>query len=295
MKRYFLISCVLFSLLNCMNAQATNNKKAFSAFVDAINNHDADKVRALMTDDHSFIDAQNNEMKGADKMHDGWKGYFSWFPDYKIEVNETYEHDNIVTAFGFAEGSYKGDRKYHWRIPASWRAVVENGKIRIWQVYADTKLPFESIHRYNDDHGPAKNNSPYVTSIGGIFFKCKNPNEVKDWYKKHLGLQTDKYGTNFEWRHGDDGSKKGYTQWSPFSENTKYFLPSTREFMINYRVRNLEALVEQLKKDGVTVVDKIESFDYGKFVHILDCENNKIELWEPNDEEYDKIVDGRTK
>lgn len=65
--------------------------------------------------------------------------------------------------------------------------------------------------------------------------------------------------------------------------------------MINYRVENLEWLVEQLKNEGVTILDKIESFDYGKFVHILDGEGNKVELWEPKDEEYDKIIIGRTK
>lgn len=134
-----------------------------------------------------------------------------------------------------------------------------------------------------------------VTGIGGIFFKCKDPNQMKEWYKTNLGLDTDQYGTNFEWRHGEDSSKKGFTQWSPFSESTKYFEPSTKEFMINYRVENLELLVEELVKNGVTITDKIESFEYGKFVHILDIEGNKIELWEPNDIEYDKIVDGRTK
>ena len=134
-----------------------------------------------------------------------------------------------------------------------------------------------------------------VTGIGGIFFKCKDPNKMKEWYSKNLGLQTDKYGTTFEWRQGADSSKKGFTQWSPFNETTKYFEPSEKDFMINYRVEDLEALVEQLKKDGVNIVDKIESFEYGKFVHIVDPEGNKIELWEPNDIEYDKLVTGRTK
>lgn len=134
-----------------------------------------------------------------------------------------------------------------------------------------------------------------VTGIGGIFFKSKDPNQMKEWYKTNLGLDTDQYGTNFEWHQGADSSKKGFTQWSPFTESTKYFEPSTKEFMINYRVENLESLVEDLVKNGVTITDKIESFEYGKFVHILDIEGNKIELWEPNDIEYDKIVGGRTK
>jgi predicted enzyme related to lactoylglutathione lyase len=104
---------------------------------------------------------------------------------------------------------------------------------------------------------------------------------VKDWYKTHLGFDADPYGAKFEWRDAADSSKDGYTLWSTFPDNTKYFEPSTKEFMINYRVENLEALVEELKKEGVTILDKMETYDYGKFIHILDVEGNKIELWEP--------------
>lgn len=134
-----------------------------------------------------------------------------------------------------------------------------------------------------------------VTGIGGVFFKCKDPKKLKEWYQLHLGLNTDQYGTNFEWRQSEDSTKKGFTQWGPFTETTKFFEPSTKEFMINYRVEKLELLAEQLKKEGVTIIDKIEAVEYGKFLHILDIEGNKIELWEPNDREYDKIVVGRTK
>ncbi|MCE3280063.1 MAG: hypothetical protein K0S44_2254 [Bacteroidetes bacterium] len=128
-----------------------------------------------------------------------------------------------------------------------------------------------------------------VTGIGGIFFKCKDPKKLKEWYQVHLGLNTNQYGSVFEWRQGADTAKKGFTQWSPFKETTKYFEPSTKEFMINYRVADLTALVAELKKEGVTITDTIESFDYGKFVHIMDPEGNKIELWEPNDVVYEQL------
>lgn len=128
-----------------------------------------------------------------------------------------------------------------------------------------------------------------VTGIGGIFFKCQDPKKVTEWYQKHLGLNTNDYGSVFEWYQGADSTKKGFSQWSPFNNNTKYFEPSTKEFMINYRVDDLEVLVEELKKEGVTIVDTIETFEYGKFVHILDVEGNKIELWEPNDIEFEKL------
>ncbi|WP_374445471.1 VOC family protein [Epilithonimonas sp.] len=120
-----------------------------------------------------------------------------------------------------------------------------------------------------------------VTGIGGVFFKSKDPLAVNEWYKKHLGFDTTPYGTSFEWLEKDDNSKTGVTQWNPFKEDTTYFEPSGKEFMINYRVENLEALVEELKKENVTILDNIETYDYGKFVHILDLEGNKIQLWEP--------------
>jgi len=128
-----------------------------------------------------------------------------------------------------------------------------------------------------------------VTGIGGIFFKCKDPKKMREWYKTHLGLNTNQYGTVFEWRQGADTTKKGFTQWSPFKETTKYFEPSTKDFMVNYRVENLEGLVDQLKKENVTITDTIQTVEYGKFVHIMDIEDNKVELWEPNDVEYEKL------
>ena len=141
------------------------------------------------------------------------------------------------------------------------------------------------ITKQSDDQPKMKK----VTSIGGIFFKCKDPKKVREWYQTHLGLNINPFGAVFEWRQGEDSTKKGFTQWSPFGEKTKYFEPSTKDFMINYRVENIETLVAGLKENGVTIVDTIETVDYGKFVHILDLEGNKLELWEPNDIEYEKL------
>jgi predicted enzyme related to lactoylglutathione lyase len=141
------------------------------------------------------------------------------------------------------------------------------------------------ITRQSSDEGKVRK----VTGIGGIFFKCKDPNKMREWYQTHLGLNVNKYGAVFEWRQGTDTTKKGFTQWSLFGEKTKYFAPSEKDFMINYRVENLVSLVESLKKEGVTITDTIESVNYGKFVHIMDMEGNKVELWEPNDLEYDKL------
>jgi predicted enzyme related to lactoylglutathione lyase len=145
---------------------------------------------------------------------------------------------------------------------------------------------FKSVTTTNNPHQASTNR---VTGIGGIFFKCKDPKKVREWYQTHLGLETNSYGAVFEWRQGTDTTKKGFSQWSPFNEKTKYFEPSTKEYMINYRVANLEWLLAELKKEGVVITDSIQAVDYGKFAHIMDIEGNKIELWEPNDIEFDKL------
>jgi predicted enzyme related to lactoylglutathione lyase len=133
-----------------------------------------------------------------------------------------------------------------------------------------------------------------VTGLGGIFFKCQDPELVKNWYKKHLGFETEDCGTSFEWRKVDDPDQKGYTLWSPFPARTEYFGSEKQSYMINYRVENLQALVKQLELEGVVVLDKIEEYEYGKFVHILDPEGNRIELWQPVDEVYGKMIKGVT-
>ncbi len=148
---------------------------------------------------------------------------------------------------------------------------------------------------YITDNAADKKTPQKVSGIGGIFFKCKNPKVLKEWYGKHLGINTDKYGTSFEWRLSDDSTKKGYTQWSPFKETTTYFAPSVKDFMINYRVDDMEFLVKELRNGGVTILDTVATYDYGKFIHILDPEGNKIELWEPNDIVYGKNLIGVTK
>jgi len=131
--------------------------------------------------------------------------------------------------------------------------------------------------------------NPKVTGIGGIFFFSDNPNEIKDWYSKNLGLEVNEWGSSFEFRNANNPDETNYLQWSPFQQKSEYFAPSKKEFMINYRVQNIEGLVKKLKENGVTILDSIETFDYGKFVHIMDLEGNKIELWEPIDSVLTKI------
>ena len=142
----------------------------------------------------------------------------------------------------------------------------------------------EILHKSQSAENPKK-----VTGIGGIFFKSKDPKALKEWYEINLGLNTNQYGAVFEFYQGGDSTKKGFLQWSPFKETTTYFGPSTKEFMINYRVADMDYLVAEFKKKGVQILDSVEVYEYGKFLHILDLEGNKIELWEPNDVAFEKM------
>ena len=123
-----------------------------------------------------------------------------------------------------------------------------------------------------------------VTGIGGIFFKCEDKEAMRKWYGKHLGIKTESWGGQFEWRDKDDPSKKCLTARSPFENKSDYFNPREKEFIFNYRVENLVELLVTLKNEGVQMVGEIEEFEYGKFGWVMDPEGRKIALWEPIDE-----------
>ena len=121
-----------------------------------------------------------------------------------------------------------------------------------------------------------------VTGIGGVFFKSEDPEKLRTWYAKHLGLTFDDYGSLvFSCPETEEERKSAQTVWSLFPSDTRYFEPSNAPFMINYRVADLRALLEQLRSEGVTVDERMEEYDYGRFGWIMDPEGNRIELWEP--------------
>jgi predicted enzyme related to lactoylglutathione lyase len=124
-----------------------------------------------------------------------------------------------------------------------------------------------------------------VTGLGGVFFKTTNPKKIKEWYGKHLGLPVNEYGASFQWMEVDkpDAKEPAVTAWNPFDEKTKYFEPSQKPFMFNYRVENLVELLKVLKEEGVEIVGEIQEYPYGKFGWIMDPDGNKVELWEPMD------------
>ena len=132
-----------------------------------------------------------------------------------------------------------------------------------------------------------KNQKPKILGIGGVFFKSKDPDKLRQWYENNLGMTPqmryvkDDTTIAFRWKSLDGQSNS--TVWAPFKQDTKYFNPSTHELMINYIVRDLDGLLKELTEAGVEQVGDIESFNYGRFAWVLDPEGNKLELWEPTD------------
>lgn len=128
-----------------------------------------------------------------------------------------------------------------------------------------------------------------VTGLGGVFFTSENPEELKKWYEENLGLPCDEYGHLFKWKQYDNPDLDGFTQFSVFEKSTKYLHPSKKDFMINFRVDNLETIIEELLSKGMKVIGDIEEYEYGKFGWVMDPDGNKIELWEPIDESFAKM------
>lgn len=118
-----------------------------------------------------------------------------------------------------------------------------------------------------------------VLGIGGVFFKSKNPDELKKWYKETLGIESNDFASIFEWKH-QSGITGGITLWAPFQDSTDYFVPSEKEYMINFVVDNFDEFIEKLEQKWVPILSKMDEPQW-KFAHILDPEGTKIELWEP--------------
>jgi predicted enzyme related to lactoylglutathione lyase len=131
-------------------------------------------------------------------------------------------------------------------------------------------------------YSPIGKNMKRVTGIGGIFFKSQDPKSLGAWYKKHLGIDVEDWGgCAFKWKSSENPDGIGSTVWSPFASGTAYFAPSKANFMVNYRVDDLHALLAVLRAEGVQVDEKIEESEYGKFGWVIDPEGNKLELWQP--------------
>lgn len=192
----------------------------------------------------------------------------------KLSFENLFENDNLPEAFNYLINAEN---------------VLLSPHIAGWTVESNIKLAQTIVNKverifFLKEKELAVKELKRVTGIGGLFFKAENPAELKEWYKKHLGFKTDDWGTTFWWK--DSNNNLASTQWSPFKNDTSYFSPSTKNFMFNYRVDNLNELLKKLKEEGVSIVGEIEEYNYGKFGWILDPEGNKIELWEPIDSSF---------
>jgi ketosteroid isomerase-like protein len=157
MKRFsllILISLIFSISINCQVYKQSKNMdlKVIRDFIEAINSANVDRIYNLMTNDHVFIDSQGNKMIGNENMKKAWIGYFSLFPDYKIEITDTLQNDSIIVMLGYASGTYKtnkesSDDTNYWRVPASWKAIVVDEKVKFWQVYADNSVVIDIINK----------------------------------------------------------------------------------------------------------------------------------------------------
>jgi predicted enzyme related to lactoylglutathione lyase len=121
-----------------------------------------------------------------------------------------------------------------------------------------------------------------VTGIGGIFIKSKQPDVLREWYRRHLGFELEPWGgLAFRWASPDNPGGTGCTVWSAFEDSSEYFAPSKAPFMVNYRVADLHALLAVLKSEGCDVDPKVEESEYGKFGWVMDPDGNRVELWQP--------------
>lgn len=153
------------------------------------------------------------------------------------------------------------------------------GAVAVLCVAADTTKTNASAA--DDTTTEAKEVQPeQVTGIGGVFFKVKDPKGMTAWYRANLGIQSKGGYSDFTWRDKDHPEEIGHTAWRIFPTNATYFGESSSSLMINYRVANLDRMLEQLRRNGVKI-EKVEEYDYGRWAWITDPEGNRIELWQP--------------
>lgn len=289
----FLLFIIIFSIFSCTNVDLTAERNKILALHNAQRDHHFNKDSIAFANQlaDNFISVNRGEITSPTQEATiaRYNGYFSsveflkWddvsepiirFSDdgsmaYTIVdkiVEVTYEEDGIPV---------KGQTHF------AWTAIYtkQNGE---WKI--------ESVSSTNKPVTINQNDVvPKVTGIGGVFFESKNPKALREWYGKHLGLAIDDYGSPFEFRNANRPEEINYLRWSPYDIKPATFAPSKKPYMINYRVQNIEALAEKLRENGVTILDKIETYDYGKFVHIMDIEGTKIQLWEPIDDFFTQM------
>lgn len=262
--------------------EMTLKKEVFNVFIKAINARDIITMKGYMADNHVFEIAN---LKSTNKIdaEDRWSAFFTLFPDYSIEISSSGEIDHKIVAFCIISGSLNGTGKFEdsFSFNAALRADIENGKIAAWQIFADDRIMSNLMQSSQHVH----KNILAVQGMGGVFFKAKDPKVLATWYDRHLGTNFGSgLSTYFKWRNRENPNMIGSTSFGIFSEKSEYYSPSEKPFMFNFRVNNLDSLIEIMRRDSIQIVGEIERFEYGNFGWVMDPEGNKIELWEPIDQ-----------
>jgi predicted enzyme related to lactoylglutathione lyase/predicted ester cyclase len=260
-------------------------------FILKINSGEWKEIEALLIDTVELTNQGQSKRIGVADVLKYWQNILSEFPDYQIQIQHLFSEEDKAMVYGKSYGS-AGERKTinnSFLHSFSIYLHVENEKIKSMDVMEDIAQLGEITERLFKPKGA---DAMKVRGFGGVFFKSPDIKLLTQWYDEHLGTR---FGENpyqtFKWRERNMPGRTGRTEFSLFKADTDYFAPSESAFMLNFRVADLEALLEELRHKGVRQIGKTDTYDYGKFAWIMDPDGNKIELWQPVDEvleNYDK-------
>ena len=278
MQKIFGLILLLF-VLSCTNTMKEESTLP-QLLISALNAHETASVLGSMAENHHGNTAIGSKISSKTEFESAWKTFFGQFPDFNFNVEKTVAENGTTILIGETSGSLNGQKSpaSSFKTPAMMRIETTEGKIQSAEFYADFTLPVRIAASATD----SPHQKPGVTGIGGVFFKSKDPKNLIDWYNRHLGMQISEQAyMMFQWRDHANPALEKSTTFSIFNETSDYYAPSEKPFMINFMVNELDALMAQLKADGVELVGEIGHYDYGNFGWIMDPEGNKIELWEP--------------
>ncbi len=256
-----------------------------------INSNQWKELEGMMMDTVELTNQGNARRIGATDVLKYWQNILSEFPDYQIQVLHLFSDEDKVMVYGKSYGSAGSKKTIDNSFLHSFSMYlhIENEKVKSMDVMEDIALLGEITERLFRPKGA---DAIKVRGFGGVFFKSPDIKALAGWYDTHLGtrFRENPYQT-FKWRERNMPARTGRTEFSLFKADTDYFAPSESSFMLNFRVADLDALLEELRHKGVNQVGKTDTYDYGKFAWIMDPDGNKIELWQPVDEvleNYDK-------
>jgi predicted enzyme related to lactoylglutathione lyase len=255
-------------------------EQQFRYFISLLSTEKIHLIGEILSQDHAFINPLHQYFDGKHDAEAAWNNYLGYFPDFKIEVFSLMPWESRILAECEITGSWKGEKQFNFKESVIIKSGVAGNIIGSCQFFGDPKSQKDIIQSQNS----MATVKPRVTGLGGVFFQSKEPKALCAWYDEHLGTN---FGNNtysyFTWRDREDPEHKCTTTYSIFNKNSEYFAPGKNSFMLNFRVTNLDKLIQNLSESGIENIGEIQRLEYGNFGWIMDPEGNKIELWEPHD------------